>query len=317
MTDTHRTEQASDYISRLEPDSRMESLLDLIDRNIRWLFSLPAILVMLLLFAYPLAQLIWTSFTNTTLSSVEAPKFVGLANYIRAFTQDTHFWDSFFLTLYYAVGATIGQLLLGLVLALFLNKQFKGEAVFRMLIMFPLIATPVAMSLVWSLLMNPMMGHLNYYLSLIGIGPSLWAADTKTVMPTLIGLEIWHHAPMAMLVLLAGLRSLPREPFEAARVDGASRLRIFFHVTLPLLKPYIFLLLLLRIIHSLKVFDKIFVISGGGPNRASETLNITIYQQAFGSMDYGYASVLSVIMLLLILMISFSIFRFRERQWRY
>ncbi|MBT4269658.1 MAG: sugar ABC transporter permease, partial [Deltaproteobacteria bacterium] len=127
----------------------------------------------------------------------------------------------------------------------------------------------------------------------------------------------WHHAPMAMLVLLAGLRSLPREPFEAARVDGASRLRIFFHVTLPLLKPYIFLLLLLRIIHSLKVFDKIFVISGGGPNRASETLNITIYQQAFGSMDYGYASVLSVIMLLLILMISFSIFRFRERQWRY
>jgi multiple sugar transport system permease protein len=136
-------------------------------------------------------------------------------------------------------------------------------------------------------------------------------------MPTLIGLEIWHHAPMAMLVLLAGLRSLPNEPFEAALVDGASRWYTFFHITLPLLRPYIFLLLLIRLIHSLKVFDKIFVISGGGPNRASETLNIMIYQQAFGSMDYGYASVLSVIMLLIILFFSISIFKFRERQWRY
>ena len=292
-------------------------LLDLADRQISWLFSFPAMGVMLFLFAYPLAQLIWTSFTNATLSSVQETHFVGLDNYIRAFVLDPYFWKSLALTLYYAIGATMGQLLLGLLLALFLNRQFRGEAVFRMFIMFPLIATPVAMSLVWSLLMNPMMGHLNYYLSLLGVPPSLWAADTRSVMPTLIGLEIWHHAPMAMLVLLAGLRSLPKEPFEAARVDGASPIRVFFSITLPLLKPYIFLLLLLRLIHSLKVFDKIFVISGGGPNRASETLNIKIYQQAFGAMDYGYASVLSVIMLMLILLISFSIFRFRERQWRY
>lgn len=298
-------------------DSIDERLLNLIDRNLRWLFSLPAILVMLLLFAYPLFSLIWTSFTNATLSANALVHFVGFSNYIRAFTEDPHFWNAFWLTLYYAIGSTAGQLLLGLALALFLNKQFKGEAVFRMFIMFPLIATPVAMSLVWSLLMNPMMGHLNYYLSLVGLGPSLWASDTATVMPTLIGLEIWNHAPMAMLVLLAGLRSLPREPFEAAMVDGASRPGMFFKITLPLLRPYIFLLLLLRLIHSLKVFDKIFVISGGGPNRASETLNIMIYKQAFGAMDYGYASVLSVIMLLIILLISISIFRFRERQWRY
>jgi multiple sugar transport system permease protein len=292
-------------------------LFEFLDRHIRWLFSLPAILVMAFLFAFPLFQLFWTSFTNATLSSVGTTRFVGLANYIRAFSQDIHFWNAFFLTLYYALGATAGQLILGLLLALFINRQFRGEALFRMLIMFPLIATPVAMSLVWSMMMNPMMGHLNYYLSLIGLGPSLWAADTQAVMPTLIGLEIWHHAPMAMLVLLAGLRSLPREPFEAAKVDGASRLRTFFLITLPLLRPYIVLLLILRLIHSLKVFDKIFVISGGGPARASETLNIMIYQQAFAAMDYGYASVLSVIMLLIILMFSISIFRLRERKWRY
>jgi len=316
-------EPNQNYKKKINPSStetefaKESRLMDLIDRNIRWLFSLPAIIVMAVLFAYPLAQLFWTSFTDTTLSSAESARFVGMENYIRAFTQDAHFWNAFFLTLYYAVGSTVGQLTLGLILALYINKKFKGEALFRMLIMFPLIATPVAMSLVWSLLMNPMMGHLNYYLSLLGLQPSLWAADTKTVMPTLIGLEIWHHSPMAMLILLAGLRSLPKEPFEAALVDGASRFRTFFHITLPLLRPYIFLLLLLRLIHSLKVFDKIFVISGGGPNRASETLNIMIYQQAFGSMDYGYASVLSVIMLFIILFFSISIFKFRERQWRY
>lgn len=302
--------------SAKDPADR-EMMLDFIDRHMRWLFSFPSILVMLLLFAYPLAQLFWTSFTNATLSSVDTPKFVGFGNYARAFVQDAHFWKSVWLTLYYALGATAGQLTIGLALAVFLNRSFRGEAVFRMLIMFPLIATPVAMSLVWSMLMNPMMGHLNYYLSLIGLGPYLWAAHTASVMPTLIGIEIWHHAPMAMLVLLAGLKSLPREPFEAALVDGASKIRTFFHVTLPLLKPYIFLILLLRLIHSLKVFDKIFVISHGGPNRASETLNLMIYHQAFGAMDYGYASVLSVILLVIILGLSGMIFRYRKRKWSY
>ena len=186
-----------------------------------------------------------------------------------------------------------------------------------MLLMFPIIATPVAMSLVWSMLMNPMMGHLNYYLSLLGIPGSLWAADTSTVLPSLIMIELWHWVPMTMLVLLAGLKSLPKEPFEAATVDGASRLQMFFKITVPLLQPYIFLLLLLRLIHGLKVFDKIFVISGGGPNRASETLNIMIYDQAFGATNFGYASALGSFLLLIILLISIGLFRFRQRKWSY
>ena len=292
-------------------------ILDYTDRQIRWLFSLPAVLVMLCLFAYPLFRLIWTSFTNEVLSSSRQPEFIGLANYARAFFQDAHFWRSIWITLYYAGGSTIGQLILGLALAMFLNRQFRGEATFRTLLMFPIIATPVAMSLVWSMLMNPMMGHLNYYLSLFGLPGSLWAADTATVMPSLIMIEVWHWTPMTMLVLLAGLKSLPREPFEAAIVDGASKVQIFLKITLPLLQPYIFLLLLMRLVHGLKVFDKIFVIAGGGPNRASETLNIMIYSQAFGAMNFGYASVLGTLLLLIILAISFILFRFRQRKWSY
>ena len=295
----------------------VQRVLDYTDRQIRWLFSAPALLVMLGLFAYPMFRLVWTGFTDEVLSSEGKIEFIGLANYVRAFSEDPHFWRSIWLTLYFAVGSTLGQLTLGLVLALFLNRQFKGEATFRMLLMFPIIATPVAMSLVWSMLMNPMMGHLNYYLSLLGIPGSLWAADTSTVLPSLIMIELWHWVPMTMLVLLAGLKSLPKEPFEAATVDGASRFQMFVNITLPLLQPYVFLLLLLRLVHGLKVFDKIFVISGGGPNRASETLNIMIYEQAFGATNFGYASALGSLLLLIILLISIGLFRFRQRKWSY
>ena len=295
----------------------VQRVLDYTDRQIRWLFSAPALLVMLGLFAYPMFRLVWTGFTDEVLSSEGKIEFIGLANYVRAFSEDPHFWRSIWLTLYFAVGSTLGQLTLGLVLALFLNRQFKGEATFRMLLMFPIIATPVAMSLVWSMLMNPMMGHLNYYLSLLGIPGSLWAADTSTVLPSLIMIELWHWVPMTMLVLLAGLKSLPKEPFEAATVDGASRFQMFVNITLPLLQPYVFLLLLLRLVHGLKVFDKIFVISGGGPNRASETLNIMIYDQAFGATNFGYASALGSLLLLIILLISIGLFRFRQRKWNY
>jgi len=297
--------------------SLLQRLLDYTDRQIRWLFSAPALLVMLGLFAYPLFQLIWTGFTNEILSSEGKIEFIGFANFYRAFTKDPHFLRSIWITLYFAIGSTLGQLVLGLALALFLNRQFQGEATFRMLLMFPIIATPVAMSLVWSMLMNPMMGHLNYYLSFLGFPGSLWAANTATVLPSLIMIELWHWVPMTMLVLLAGLKSLPKEPFEAATVDGVSRVQMFFKITLPLLQPYIFLLLLMRLVHGLKVFDKIFVISGGGPNRASETLNIMIYDQAFGATNFGYASALGSFLLLIILLISFGLFRFRQRSWSY
>jgi len=144
----------------MDRTTSLERVLDYTDRQIRWIFSLPSVLVMLCLFAYPLFNIIWTGFTNEVLSSTREPAFIGLANYTRAFFQDDHFWQSIWITLYYAGGSTLGQLLLGLALALFLNRSFRGESTFRTLLMFPIIATPVAMSLVWSMLMTPTMGPL-------------------------------------------------------------------------------------------------------------------------------------------------------------
>ena len=300
-----------------EPNSGFQRFLARLDRNIRYFFPLPALIIALGLFIYPLFQLFFLSMSRWILVTTDPRTFVWFANFVRAFLHDAHFWKSIWLMLYFAFASVFFQLVIGFLLALLLNREFKGESAVRMLLLFPIIATPVAMSLTWSIMMNPFMGVLNYLLSLIGLGPSEWTASTTTVMPALILVEVWHWSPFMMLVLLAGLKNLPKDPFEAAIIDGASKLQIFTKITLPLMQPYIVLVIIFRLIHGFRVFDKIFVLSGGGPNRASETLNLMIYSEAFGSLNYGYASALGVVMLIIIFVISLGIFRYREREWRY
>jgi multiple sugar transport system permease protein len=300
-----------------ESESLFTKILETFDRNIRFLFPLPALIIALALFVYPLFELFYLSLTRWSLISQEPRTFIGLANFARAFFQDDHFWRAVWLMLYFAFGALAGQFILGFALAMLLNREFRGESVVRMLLLFPIIATPVAMSMVWSMMLNPMMGIMNYLLASVGLPPSDWVSSTTAVMPTLIMVDIWHWTPFMMLVLLAGLKNLPKDPYEAAMIDGASRVQVFFKITLPLMQPYIVLVVILRLIQNLKVFDEIFVISRGGPMRASETLNLMIYHQAFGSMNYGYACALGLFLLLVILAISLAVFRYRERSWSY
>jgi multiple sugar transport system permease protein len=303
-----KNEEGSPLITRI---------FETFDRNIRFLFPLPALIIALALFLYPLIELFYLSLTRWSLITQEPRTFIGLANFARAFTQDDHFWKAVWLMLYFALGALAGQFILGFALAMLLNREFRGESVVRMLMLFPIIATPVAMSMVWVMMLNPMMGIMNYLLSVIGLPPSDWAASSRVVMPTLIMVDVWHWAPFMMLVLLAGLKNLPKDPYEAAMIDGASRMQIFFKITLPLMQPYIILVVILRLIQNLKVFDEIFIISRGGPMRASETLNLMIYHQAFTAMNYGYGCALGLFLLLVILAISLAVFRYRERSWSY
>ncbi len=298
-------------------DSLFTRILETLDRNIRFLFPLPALLIALGLFLYPLLELFYLSFTRWNLITQEPKTFIGFANFLRAFSHDDHFWRAVWLMFYFALGALAGQFIFGFALALLLNREFRGESVVRMFLLFPIIATPVAMSLVWVMMLNPMMGIMNYLLSLIGLPPGNWASSSTSVMPTLIMVDIWHWTPFMMLILLAGLKNLPKDPYEAAVIDGASRMQIFFKITLPLMQPYIVLVVILRLIQNLKVFDEIFVISKGGPMRASETLNLMIYHQAFTALSYGYACALGVFLLMVILAVSLAVFKYRERSWSY
>jgi multiple sugar transport system permease protein len=298
-------------------ETLLTRILETLDHNIRFLFPLPALIIALGLFLYPLLELFYLSLTRWSLISQEPRTFIGFANFARAFFQDDHFWRAVWLMLYFGLGALTGQFALGFALAMLLNREFRGESVVRMFLLFPIIATPVAMSLVWVMILNPMMGIMNYLLSLVGLPPGEWASSPTAVMPTLIMVDIWHWTPFMMLVLLAGLKNLPKDPYEAAMIDGASRSQVFFKITLPLMQPYIILVVILRLINNLKVFDEIFVISRGGPMRASETLNLMIYHQAFSALNYGYACALGVFLLLVILTISLAVFKYRERSWSY
>jgi len=179
----------------------------------------------------------------------------------------------------------------------------------------PMVATPVATSLVWMMMFNPTQGILNYLLSLFGLPPSLWVADTSLVILCVVLVDVWHSSPFAMIVLLAGLRSLPREPVESAMIDGATRLQIFRLITLPMLKPVLVVVLIFRTIDSLKAFDIIWVITAGGPGTSSETLYVYAYNAAFKYLELGYGSAVIVIFAVIVACVSVLLMRARSREW--
>jgi multiple sugar transport system permease protein len=175
-----------------------------------------------------------------------------------------------------------------------------------------MMATPVAIALVWTMMFHPQLGVLNYLLTSVGLPPSQWVYSPDLVIPTLVGVETWQWTPLVMLIVLGGLASLPTDPYEAARIDGASAWQTFRHITLPLVWPFIVVALVIRTIDALKAFDTIFVISGGGPGTSSETLNILLYLTAFSFYDLGKASAIVVLFFLLILAVSSVLLRVRR-----
>jgi multiple sugar transport system permease protein len=176
-----------------------------------------------------------------------------------------------------------------------------------------MMATPVAVALVWTMMFHPQMGVLNYLLSLIGLPPSLWVYAPETVIPSLVLVDVWHWTPLIMLIMLGGLSALPTEPFESARIDGASSWQMFREITFPLVLPFLMVAVIIRTIDALKTFDTIFVISQGGPGTASETINIYLYLQAFAFYKIGHASAVVVVFFALIVVCSLLLLHVRQK----
>jgi multiple sugar transport system permease protein len=258
------------------------------------LFIAPAIAVLLTLSIYPLIYSITISLQHETSEGVKW----GLRNFARLFS------DNFFLTalghtIVYAVAALTCEFLLGLGLALLLNKQIRGRGVFRASLLVPMMLPPVVVGVVWRLMLNPNFGAINGTLNQVGINTEslTWTASPKLAMLSVIAVDVWQWPPFVFLVLLAGLQAIPEEPYEAALIDGSSRWQTFWHVTLPLLKPSILIVLLLRTMDLLRVFDQIFILTEGGPGFATETISLYIYRTAFRFFDFGYAAAMSFVLL--------------------
>jgi len=246
-------------------------------------------------------------------SASARPSFVGLANYAQLL-QDTFFWHAVGRTLAFCGLGLALQVPLGLALALLVHREFRGRGLARTLLLLPMMATPAAIALVWTMMMEPSLGILNYLASLLGFAKRAWLADPQLVIPALVVVDTWQWCPLIALFCLAGLAVIPAEPYEAARIDGATAWQQFRYVTLPHLRPILVVAMLFRVIDSLKTFDLIYVMTQGGPGRASETLNLFGFHLAFHYFNMGYASAFLVVFLALVLGASLILIAVRERR---
>lgn len=276
-----------------------------------WVFALPAAVVVVAVILFPWIFTLFMSVHDWKVTG--ATPFVGLANYAKMLFDDRFQW-AFVRTLVFTGASVVAPMLLGIWAAVCFASKFRLRGVARTIFVLPMMATPVAISLVWTMMFHPQLGVLNYLLSLVGIPPSAWVYDGATVIPTLVMVETWQWTPLVMLIVLGGIASLPTDPYEAAILDGASPWQMFRHITLPLVWPFIVVAAVIRVIDALKAFDTIYVITLGGPGNASETINILLYQTAFAYYDLGYASAMVVVFFVLILLVSLVLLYVRQAQ---
>jgi multiple sugar transport system permease protein len=274
-------------------------------------FLLPSFIGLLVFSLIPIVAVAVLSLFNWSL--IGSPTFIGLQNYSRMLGSSA-FWHSMLLTLYYVVLNIPMQTVFALLLALLLNQKIPGRGIFRTIFVVPWMATAAAMGIVWQWIFDPQYGTLNTFLSIFHITGPAWLSSTAWALPSIAAVNIWQYTGYNMLFFLAGLQGIPSDFYEAASLDGANAVRKFFTITLPLLTPTMFFVLVTDIIGSAQVFDTVYVMTQGGPGNATTVLNFSIFQQAFVFFHAGYASALSMALFVILLIITLlQVFFFSSR----
>ncbi len=275
-----------------------------------WPFVLPALIIVLAVIVFPWVFTIWMSLNEWKVGSPTT--FVGLANYLRLPT-DPRFIEAIGHTFYYTALSVVLPMIFGTLVAVIFHIKFPFRGALRAVFIMPMMATPVAVALVWTMMFHPQLGVLNYLLSLVGIPPQLWVFHPATVIPSLVLVETWHWTPLVMLIVLGGIAAIPNEPYESAKIDGATHWQMFRYITLPLITPFLFIAAMIRTIDAVKSFDTIFAITQGGPGSASETINLYLYSVAFVYYDLGYGSAIAVVFFALIVALAAVLLYLRQR----
>jgi ABC-type sugar transport system permease subunit len=267
-----------------------------------YLYLLPMLALVGVFLLYPAVKTIWVSFTDATGTS--AGSFVGLDNFSRL-VSDPAFRTSVRNTVYWVIGALILQVGLGLLLALVLSNMRAGDWLKRLFYL-PATLSGAAVGVIWFYVFNPDNGLLTSFMDFVGLGglTTRWLAEPPINTFAMIFAAMWQGLGPAMILFLVGLQNLPREPIEAARVDGAEGVRLFWHITLPLLRPMTAVVVAITMINNFKVFDLIWVMTQGGPYRSSETLAVTMYRESFVSFSVGYGASVAVVLTLVVMVLS-------------
>ncbi len=267
------------------------------ERWVGWLLVAPALLVLAFLTLFPIVYNVYLSFYETRISYREIVYvWKGTENFAKMM-RDPVFAAALRNTLYFMFVATGLEVLLGLGLALLFKERFRGREKLVPILLFPMMLPTIVVTAFWKTLLHPEFGAINNILEAVGLPPVNWLGDPRVAMNSIVLVDLWQWTPFVFIFLYAGAQTIPRDLEAAALVDGASTLQLYRHIVVPLLKPYILIATLLRLIDTFRLFDKVYALTGGGPGLATESLTLSVYRYAFNYHMLGYAAALSLVML--------------------
>ncbi|MDW9418348.1 ABC transporter permease subunit [Sinorhizobium meliloti] len=288
------------------PASRERGVASPTAMSDRWfsiLLVVPAMLVILVFALLPLAYALDVSFRFADLTRGRIGDFVGLDNY-RAVLHDRAFWSSVWVTLKFTLTAVTLEMVLGIAIAFLIHGATAGKGIIRSLMILPLATSAAVTGLFWRYLYDTQFGLINYFLGLVGLPEPNWLGDYTIALWSVILFDVWQWTPFVALIALAGLQALPKEPFEAAELDGASTFRVLRTLTFPMLKPVLFLVLVLRTIDSVRLYDAVAVLTRGGPGTVTETMTFYLYRTGLKLFRMDYASTMAIFFLYAMLVAS-------------
>lgn len=287
--------------------------LDARERRFALTLLVPALLVLLLTTTAPLVYLGWNSLHRLDLGMPWLSGFAGLDNYVKM-GSDPRFWNSLWLTAIYTASTVVLQVIVGLALALLVLQIPKGQGLLRIAAILPIVLAPVVVGLFWrTLVLAPDFGLVDMVSKAMGMGSHNWLGDPQLALISVIAIHTWQWTPFAFLVLLATLSTLPPDVYEAARLDRAGSWQRFVHITLPLIRPAIVMVVILRAMTALSAFAAIFAATGGGPGTSTEILNLYAYRTSFTVLNLGYGASLAVVLMAITLAVSWIMFRIRTK----
>ncbi|MDD4079937.1 MAG: sugar ABC transporter permease [Eubacteriales bacterium] len=280
-----------------------------------YLMSSPAMLVLTVLSVFPLLFILWYSLTDYYYLSTRPPQFVLFDNYIKLF-KDRYFMQALGNTLRFTALAVLFEVTLGLMVAVLVKSFKRGQEVLRTVTLLPTLLPPVTVALIWQIMLSNNYGLINSLLGLFGLGPVSWLTDVNTAFYAILVIDIWQYTPFAFLLLYAAMQGIPQGQYEAASIDGAGKWAQFHYVTMPNIFHNVVMVTLLRVIDTFRLFDKVNILTKGGPANTTATITQYIYHNGVNMFKVGYASAASVVMTLIILFLAAGYIRqnFKARE---
>ncbi|MDF2998225.1 MAG: binding-protein-dependent transport system inner rane component [Xanthobacteraceae bacterium] len=285
------------------------------DRDWRtgWAFALPGLLTLVVVMGFPLVYALLISLSSLTLLKPALTPFVGFRNFA-AVMADPLFWGALWLTVKYSVVTVLGEFVIGLGVAMMLNRTVTMKPVYFAILTIPMAMSPVSVALIWRMLLQPNLGIVNQMMETLGLPRLDWLGSADLALWTMAGIDIWQQTSFVVLILAAGLAALPRDPYEAAEVDGASQLQQFWYITLPMLRPVAMIAVIIQLINEFRTYDLVYVLTKGGPGTSTEMLSFFAYRRAFLGLHLNEGAAAAFILLLIVLGLTIAFFATLERR---